>query len=80
MPSPPDRQCRTGGEAGYDFYIWECLEGDHVVIGRYTSNATCGDPQMHSVPCGELTDWELEYESELGEDCEPPPESLQWPE
>ncbi|MDP2315097.1 MAG: hypothetical protein Q8P41_19515 [Pseudomonadota bacterium] len=79
MSTPPDRQCRTGTEAGDDFYIWDCIDDEHVVITAYTSPATCAAPEMETVACGEQTEMEIAHADELA-DCREVPQSMRWSE
>lgn len=50
---PPDVQYRTGTEVGNDVYIWNCVDGEHVVIVQ-GSSAMCGAsaPRMQRGACG----------------------------
>jgi len=82
MPETPDWQCRTGGEAGYDVYGWDCVsyEGadQHVVVSAWTASFSCEAPTVETAPCGDLTAIEEELAAELGEDCTPPPGTMTW--
>lgn len=79
MDSAPDEQCRVGsGAAGYDLYIWECVDNEHVVISFFSAEMSCSAPEKETVPCGELTAFEEDYAEQLGGGCTAPPDSLFW--
>ena len=81
MADPPDAECRVGESThGYDLYLWECVEGEHVVLGFYSAEMSCADAEKQSAACGELTEWETTYADQLGAACEAPPEGMRWPE
>ena len=77
MPTAPDSSFRTGSVAGYDVYIWECLDGQRTVIFKYSAEMSCRDPEMQKAPCGDITDIEKSLE---GQSTMPVPEGLTWPE
>lgn len=80
MDTPPDAQCRVGAAThGYDLYVWDCVDGEHVVLGYYSAEMSCEDAQRQTAACGELTEWEVTYADQLGENCEAPPASMGWP-
>jgi hypothetical protein len=80
MPQPPDRSCRTGGGAGHDVWIWECIDQKHVVISKYCAGFTgCHEAQREEVACGKKTALEQDLDLYLGPDCSPPPEGTRWP-
>ena len=78
MAVPPDRSCRAGSPAGYDLYIWECREGQHTVVAKYSCKLSCHDPRQETAPCGELTPLERELGDLAGPTCRPVPEQLRW--
>jgi hypothetical protein len=79
MGTAPDAQCRVGQSThGYDLYVWDCVDDEHVVVSFYSAEMSCAQPEKESVACGELTDLEVEFASQLGEACEAPPDSLFW--
>lgn len=80
MDSPPDAQCRVGASThGYDLYVWDCVDDEHVVLGYYSAEMSCANAEKQTAACGELTEWETEYAEQLGEACEAPPSSMEWP-
>lgn len=56
----PDRGYQTGTIYGYDLWIWECYQGKHIVVSRYSSEMTRGLYNREVTPCGELTPIELQ--------------------
>jgi hypothetical protein len=84
MDAEPDWQCRTGTEAGYDLYGWDCTtdpddgEERHVVVYAWTASFSCKKAEKETAACGELTQIEEDEASSLGEHCEEPPDSMQW--
>ncbi|MBW2526061.1 MAG: hypothetical protein JRI23_17910 [Deltaproteobacteria bacterium] len=80
MPTPPDRSCRTGGGAGHDVWIWNCVNGQRVVVSQYCGGFVgCSEAEREVVPCGEKAPLEKRLEPYLGEDCQPVPHSQRWP-
>jgi len=51
----PDRSCSTGDVHGYDVYIWECLDSQHVVVAQYSAEMTCQAPVQQTAACGATT-------------------------
>lgn len=79
MPRPPDRACRTGGGAGHDVWIWDCVAGEHVVISQYCGGFVgCREAERETVACGRKTPLERQLEPYLGADCREPPLSQRW--
>lgn len=79
MDTVPDEQCRVGASvSGYDLYIWDCVDNEHVVVSFYSSEMSCSVPEKETTACGELTELETTYAEELGENCQSPPDSLVW--
>ena len=79
MATSPDRQCRTGTEAGYDVYIWECIGGERVVLSSYSSPISCSQPVEEKVACGKVTSIETRLGAEVGPGCTLPPSGYRWP-
>lgn len=73
--APPDYQFRTGTEAGNDYWLWTCHEGQHVAIVKFSSACYAGAPKLERGPCGTPFEWE-EREARRAEEL---PESLRWP-
>ena len=80
MSAPPDRQCHMGSVHGHDLYIWDCVGGEHVVIGRYTAEMSCQAPVKETAACGAFTPLEVQYKLDTGAACPAMPESTQWPQ
>jgi hypothetical protein len=76
MSSPPGQQCRSGAEAGYDVFVWECHEGKRVAIYQYSTPLSRRQPVREETPCGGRTP--IEERLKLMNECEPPPEGLRW--
>jgi hypothetical protein len=79
MSSPPDRQCHMGSVHGHDLYVWDCVGGEHVVIGRYSAEMSCGAPVKETAACGAFTPLETQYHLDTGAACPSMPASLLWP-
>ena len=77
MPRPPDQSDRTGSVAGYDVYVWECLDGKRTVIYQWSAEMSCRRAEMQQVDCSEVTPFEKEIENEAKE---PVPSMMVWPE
>lgn len=61
LPTPPDRECRTGVEAGFDIAVWDCVNDEHVVAFRTSSAFTgCSGVTVQKAPCGQITPFERE--------------------
>ena len=55
----PDFSCQTGGEAGYDVYIWDCLNQEHVVVYQWQAGLyRWWSAKVEKVPCRQLTEFE----------------------
>ncbi len=76
MPSPPDKQCRTGHEAGYSLYIWECHEDQRIVILQYGTFLMRREPEKQTSTCGEKTSIERKLANKA---CKPFPPGRPWP-
>jgi hypothetical protein len=62
LSTPPDRECQTGVEVGFDIALWECVKGEHVIAYRTSSALTgCSGVTVERVPCGERTPFEREH-------------------
>jgi hypothetical protein len=72
----PDEQVRTGVEAGADYWIWHCYEGQRVEIRR-SSSAFCGagPNRMTKSAC----DPRLFPERNEGARAHELPDPLRWP-
>ena len=65
----PDFACSTEGEAGYDVYVWECVNQKRIVISRFCAGLyPCSSEKREEVPCGtksqledQLTQRGIEY-------------------
>jgi len=55
MSVMPDTSCSTGGTHGTDVYIWNCINGQHVVIVQWSAEMSCHAPVRETAPCGSLT-------------------------
>ncbi|HQY64400.1 MAG: hypothetical protein IPQ09_17830 [Myxococcales bacterium] len=78
--APPDRQFRTGTEAGEDVYVWECHKGQRVVV--HQSGSAClgtRPPVITRGPCGEPLPVESKFPPLDGGGVSRVPESLEWP-
>ena len=74
----PDQQCRTGGEAGYDVYLWYCVGGHRIAVFQYCTGMTgCRDPEKQVSACGAKTSIERELARELSA-CKLPPTTRRW--
>lgn len=55
MDSPPDITCRTGSVAGWNVWVWKCVDGERVAIGKQSAEMFSGAAQKDTAPCGTLT-------------------------
>lgn len=70
LSTAPDRECRTGVEAGLDIAVWECVNQEHVVAYRRSSAFFgCSGVDVERVPCGQLTPFEQERNGDACEDA-----------
>ena len=77
--TPPDRECRTGGDGGYDLYVWECAGGRRVAIYQFCAGLTgCRAAEREEVACGERTPIEVQIDAEIS-GCQEMPEAQRWP-
>ncbi len=76
--APPDEQFRTGVEVGYDAWIWNCYEGQRVVVTQ-SSSACFGasKAQIQKGPCG--APMEVEKRFPERERRDPIPDGYRWP-
>lgn len=73
LDTPPDRECQTGVEAGYDIAFWECINGEHIVAHRKSAAiGTCSGVTEERVPCGQLTPFEQAHADDLQWECGSP--------
>lgn len=61
METPPDRACMMGTTHGHTLWIWDCVDGEKVVVGQYTAEMSCAAPELEKAACGEFTPLEVEY-------------------
>ncbi len=60
---PPDQQYSVSeGVQGDEIYVWECLNGQRVVVYRSHAEWACGDPRRETAACGEKTPIEKKTE------------------
>jgi hypothetical protein len=60
MSTMPDHQCNVGSSThGTDLYIWECVDGQRVAIGKYSAEMSTSSPERSTASCGTLTGLEL---------------------
>lgn len=80
MPRPPDGSCRTGGGAGHDIWIWECVGDKHVVVSQYCGGFVgCREAEREVAACSQKTPLEKQLNHYLGSNCRPPPQGQRWP-
>ena len=71
LSTPPDVECQTGVEVGFDIAVWECLNEEHVVAYRSSSAFTsCSGVTVERAPCGELTPFEQSHTDGTRPICE----------
>jgi hypothetical protein len=58
MDSPPDITCRTGSVAGWNVWVWKCVDGERVAIGKHSAEMFSSAARKDTAPCGTLTDLE----------------------
>jgi len=64
LSTPPDHECMTGLEGGYDIAVWDCLDGGRVVAYRWSSTVGCSGVTVQRAACGELTTFETRLSDE----------------
>lgn len=80
MDTAPDYQCRTGGDGGYDLYVWECVDGERVAIAQFcTGLSGCREAERSVAACDETTALEGEVAAGDLASCTPVPASRRWP-
>jgi hypothetical protein len=55
MDSPPDVTCRTGLVAGWDVWVWKCVDGERVAIAKESAEMFTSTARKDTAPCGTLT-------------------------
>lgn len=59
MKVKPDVSCYTGSESGSIAYIWECYEGERVVIYQHQAGPYVLSARKQTTACGNLTEIEV---------------------
>jgi len=78
MPVPPDQSCRTGACAGYDVWIWDCIQNRRVVVYQFCGSFTgCNRAEREEVACGERSPFEIARARELSP-CHQVPPGRSW--
>ncbi len=55
----PDHSYETGGSVyGDDVYVWDCLEGKHIVVHQFSAEMSCQAAEREVTACGELSQFE----------------------
>ncbi len=60
----PDKTCWTGSEAGYEVYVWDCHNSEHIVVYQWQASLYSFPSKMEKVSCGEKTKFEKEFSIE----------------
>ena len=60
MAKAPDSSCFEGGTHGWEIFVWDCVDGKHVVVGQFSAEMTCQAAIQQTAPCGERTQLEVE--------------------
>ena len=63
MRTQPDISCKTGDEVGQDIWMWQCLDGKHVVIWQSSFIFHRGPAHKEVSECGTST--EIEQSEDL---------------
>lgn len=58
ISTQPDVSCWTGSEAGYELYIWNCLNNEHVVVYQWQAGLYTYPSQIEKTQCGKQTEFE----------------------
>lgn len=59
IKTQPDVSCNNGsGEAGYQIFVWNCLENERVVIYQWQSGLYKYPSKIEKSPCGKKTQFE----------------------
>jgi hypothetical protein len=60
----PDEGYQTGTIYGYDVYIWDCFQGERVVLWRTSAEMTVGQYTRETTACGGQTAIEIKLANE----------------
>nr|HEX4312997.1 hypothetical protein [Kofleriaceae bacterium] len=71
MDTQPDIACRAGSVAGWDLYVWSCVDGERVVIGKMSAEMMASAPQKSTAACGVETELEHRVLDTLARTCRP---------
>lgn len=55
MAVNPDYSCRVGSASGYNVWVWNCLNNQHIVIHQVESEMGRAKAKKEISACGELT-------------------------
>lgn len=67
----PDDGFQTGSIYGYDVYVWNCLQGKHIVLYKYSAEMTSGPYIREEANCGEQTPIEIQLAGERSRGLDP---------
>jgi len=67
----PDRAFQTGTVHGYDVYIWDCYQNQHIVLYHTSAEMTSGPYARQQVACGELAPIEIQLANEKKRELDP---------
>src|ERR1700733_10728611 len=55
MDTPPDITCRVGSVAGWNVWVWKCVDGERVAIGKHSAEMVTSAPEKDTAACGTVT-------------------------
>jgi hypothetical protein len=70
MDSPPDITCHVGSVAGWSMWVWKCVDGERVAIGKHSAEMFSSAPVKDTAPCGTVTALEQRVGIPDRADCE----------
>jgi hypothetical protein len=76
ITTAPDRACRVGVESVTDYYIWDCLNNEHIVVYQFGNYFGPTKPKKEVSACGTKTS--IEQRENLAPGCQAPPDKFEW--
>ena len=77
MPRHPDHYCQTGpSEAGVNYYVWECVNNERVVIRNWNTGLFSLPSIKETAACGGTTKFEDSLKENENARCDKKPS--QW--
>lgn len=55
IPVQPDYSCQTGLTSGYEVWVWNCYNNQHIVVYQASSEMSRREAKKEIIRCGERT-------------------------